>query len=128
MVDFIDARFGEPLDLAVVQNPERHGDGQRQLRFDFLDGGADALQQFFGRPAYGDDDAELTGAAGVRGARRRNEIRDARKRLRLDIGSVARALRAKVAVFRAAALFGVVQHFDGDLVAAIMRAHVVSER
>ena len=110
------------------RNSERDGDGQRQLGFDLLDGGADALEQLFGRAAHGDDDAELTSTTGECGASRRDKILDARKRFGLDIGCITRALRAKIAIFRTTALLGVVEHFDGDLVAAVMRAHVVGER
>ena len=46
----------------------------------------------------------------------------------LDVGCVTRALRAEVAVLRAAAALRVVQHFDGDSIAAVQRAHVVGKR
>jgi len=128
VVDFIDAGSREPLDLEIVQNPERNGDGQRQLGFDLLDRGADAFQQFFRRPAHGDDDAELTSTTGECGASRRDKILDARKRLGLDIGCITRALRAKIAIFRTTALLGVVEHFDGNLVAAVVGAHVIGKR
>ena len=113
---------------ASVRMPSETATVSGSSRFDPHDRLANALQQLARRTAHGDDDAELAGAAGVRLARRFDELLDAREPLRLDVGRVARALRAEVAILRAAASLGVVEHLDGDAVAAVARTDIVGQR
>ena len=90
---------------------------------------ADALEQPRRRAAHGNDDAELAGAARVRRARGCDEVFDGLESgSGSHVGRVARALRAEIAIFRTAALFGVVEHLDGDAVSAVPRAHLVGQR
>ncbi len=78
MIDLVDARFRETLDMRLGKDPQGNGHGQRQLAFDPHDRLANARQQPLGRTADGDDDAEFAGAPGVRRARRFDELLDAR--------------------------------------------------
>ena len=82
MIDLIDAAGRQTIDLRVVENSQGDRYRERQLAFDLHDRFADALQQPHRRAAHRDHDAELAGAALVRGARRGDELLDAREPLR----------------------------------------------
>ena len=88
----------------------------------------DDLNAFSQGAAYRDDDAKFAGAALERVASRRDEAFYARERFGLDVACKTRALRAKMTVLGTPALFGVVEHFDCDSIAATRGAHVVGER
>ena len=128
MVHFVDAAGNQRLQMFIFENPERNRNLQRQFAFDAPDCFGHTCQQRGRGTAHRDDDAELAGAAFVRGPRGVDERLDALQRLGSDVARVPRALRAEVAIFGTASALGVEEHFDGGRIADVSGPDVVGER
>src|SRR6185312_4648557 len=108
VVDLVHAGIDQRFAVAVVQDTERYGDVHLgQVGADRARRLAYALEQGMRWSAYRDDDAELGRAPFARFACGSEKFVRFAQRFGDHIGSVTRALRAEVTVFRTATLFGV---------------------
>src|SRR5579884_2653015 len=114
--------------MLFAKNAQRYRDRERIAPFDDGYRGANALEQLRRRPTHRNHDAELGGTSFVSVARRLDEPFDGTQRLGLNVRGEARALRAEIAILRAAAFFRVVQHLHRYGISAIDFTHFVRER